>query len=48
MKIQECFYELRQEDDERKSIADHVRTARIIHSAERTLTRFAWFPTLAW
>ena len=24
MKIQECFYELRQEDDERKSIAQHI------------------------
>ena len=27
--------------------SDHVRTARFIHSAERTFTRFAWFPTLA-
>ena len=24
------------------------KTARIIHSAQRTFTRFAWFPILTW
>ena len=28
--------------------SDIVKTARIIHSAQRTFTRCAWFPTLAW
>ena len=28
--------------------SDIVKTARIIHSAQRTFTRFAWFPILAW
>ena len=27
--------------------SDIVKTARIIHSAQRTFARFAWFPTLA-
>ena len=27
--------------------SDNVKTARIIHSAQRTITRFAWFPILA-
>ena len=27
--------------------SDHVKTTRIIHNAQRTCTRFAWFPTLA-
>ena len=28
--------------------SDHVKTVRIIHCAQRTCTRFALFPTLAW
>ena len=28
------------------SKSDHVKTARIINSAQRTFTRFAWFPFL--
>ena len=27
--------------------SDHVKTTCIIHSAQRTCTRFAWFATLA-
>ena len=27
---------------------DSEKTARIIHSAQRTSTRFAWFPILTW
>ena len=27
--------------------SDHVKTGRIIHSAQRTFARFAWFPILA-
>ena len=28
--------------------SDHEKTARIIHCAQRTFTRFVLFPTLAW